>query len=830
MKLAYKLTLGYLCSAILVVVVGAASYRAVVLVEQQQESISAGIQPIVKVQQQIEAAGLRILAVTGELMWMKAYAADVFQSKEWQHELDELTYEAINPYHNGIARYKQLAIQHADHEIAFINDIDNWGQQLIATSLRMVELVQQGATLTDLNELRESLEDIEKGFLEAIANAKLHETEELRLQEESLRAELARTQEIIVLGSLAAFLIALGLGSALARRMVRPIVSLKNAANALQQGKFNTRVSIPSNDEVGSLATSFNAMGDALGKAAAVFENTSEGVVIADRNVNIVAVNKAFETITGYTSEEVLNKNPRVIKSNRHQPAFYDELWSTLLDKGIWRGEIWNRRKNGEVFPVWQSIRVIYDDNGAVNHFVSVFSDITTIKQSQHDLDHLAYHDPLTDLPNRLLFEDRLSHALKRAEREEHQVALLVLDLDRFKNINDSLGHPVGDNLLIETARRLNRLVREEDTVGRLGGDEFVIIIERLNKTADVATLAQKLIDSFNEPHSVDEHQLLVTLSIGISIYPRDGDDVATLVKNADTALYRAKEEGRNCFEHYTDDLTATIRERLALETALRSAIKHEQLEVYYQPVVTLETGKMVGAETLLRWHHPTRGLIMPNNFISLAEDSGQIIQIGAWVLRQACTQARRWLDQGFNIDRIAVNVSGLQIQRGEFVECVQTILTETGLGGRYLELEITENVIMQNTEKAIGVLKQLKAMGIRISIDDFGTGYSSLSYLKQLPIDKFKIDQSFVRDIADDANDKAITRAVNALAQSLQLGVIAEGIETMSQEHFLQQLKCHEGQGYLYSKPLRVAEFEALLKMDAPLNAHSAVAASRSH
>ncbi len=814
MKLGPKLTLGYILSAFLVIIVGAVSYQAVLKVEQKHESIVSMIMPNLQALQEIEASGLRIMAITNEMIWLHAYASDVAHADVWQEELAELKFFGIDPYDIAIKRYRNIAEQHAiAHEIIFVETIESWGEKIKSSSLHLVDIEASGATLAELNLVREELEEIERYFLLAIESAQHHEKTELKLETENLQANLVRTQQIIVGGSALAFFMALFLGTFLAKKISQPIAALKKAAVALGGGDFNARVNIQTKDELGSLASSFNNIGDALGKAAAVFENTSEGVMITAADGSIVAVNKAFIDITGYHEEEVIGKTPRVIRSDRHDNEFYDAIWSQLLKQGLWRGEIWNRRKNGDVFPVWQSIRAIYDETGEVNHFVSIFSDITSIKQSQAKLDHLAYHDPLTGLPNRLLFVDRLEHALKHAKREKRQVALLFLDLDRFKNINDGLGHPVGDGLLIEAAKRLMTVVRTEDTIARLGGDEFVVIVERVTKSEDAAILAQKLVEAFQEPIKVDEHELLVTMSIGIGMYPSDGDDVPTLVKNADAALYRAKEEGRNCFQFYTADLTANVFERLAMETALRSALKKNQLVVYYQPVISLKTGNLIGAEALLRWQHPEDGLILPEKFISLAEDTGLIISIGAWVLREACKQAKSWRDDGYEFEWIAVNVSGLQLQRGQFVDVVKQILDETGLEGQYLELELTENVLMQNTENAIVVIEQLKEMGVKVAIDDFGTGYSSLSYLKKLPIDKLKIDKSFVCDITKDASDEAIARAVNALAKSLKLKVVAEGIESIQQEEFLRLLDCDEGQGYLYNKPVSVTEFKKMLE-----------------
>lgn len=545
-----------------------------------------------------------------------------------------------------------------------------------------------------------------------------------------------------------------------------------------------------------------------LRQLAAVVKNTAEAVVVTDANNRIIAVNKAFTEITGYAEQEALGNNPRILKSDRHGRDFYRTMWAAIETAGLWQGEIWDRRKSGEIFPAWSTISVVRDVDNNIINYVAVFSDISAIKRSQEQLDFLAHHDPLTELPNRLLFNDRLEHALKRAEREGHQVAVLFLDLDRFKNINDSLGHPVGDILLKETAKRITRLIRQEDTVARLGGDEFIILIEKIDDAQDVAHLAKKLTEAVGNPFSVKGHELHLTVSVGISLYPGDGEEGATLVRNADAAMYRAKEEGRNAYQFYTTALTAAAFERLTLENALRHALEKNELILFYQPQYRLKTGELIGAEALIRWQHPDMGLILPSRFISLAEECGLIGSIGEWVLQCACQQMKTWLDAGFPLKRMAVNLSSIQFQRGDIVATVGRALEASGLGSQCLELEITESLVMQKTAWTVNVIDKLKQLGVTISIDDFGTGYSSLSYLKRLPVDKLKIDKSFVRDIPHDPNDEAIARAVIALGQSLNLEVIAEGVETEEQHQFLAALGCDEGQGHWYGPPVVAEEF----------------------
>ncbi|MET0084938.1 MAG: EAL domain-containing protein [Sedimenticola sp.] len=547
--------------------------------------------------------------------------------------------------------------------------------------------------------------------------------------------------------------------------------------------------------------------------AATVFDNTTDGVIITDPQGSIISINNTCLEITGYTEEDLLGENPRIWKSYRHAPPFYKAMWDSLAQEGHWRGEIWNRRKSGEIFPCWQSISAIYEGNpGKVKHYVSIISDISAIRESEKRFEHLAHHDPLTQLPNRLLFNASLDHALKRAHREKCRVGVMFLDLDNFKPINDGLGHPVGDIVLQSVARRLASQVREKDIVARLGGDEFAILMEDTIDPQGVSDVAGKILSSFEVPFQFDGKELHITATIGISLYPEDGRDVTTLIKNADAAMYRAKERGKNRYCFYTMDLTRTALERLQLENDLRLAIKRDELQVYYQPQYSLADGQLVGAEALLRWKHSELGYVSPIKFIPLAESVGLILSIGEYVLRESCTQMKSWLEAGHALGRIGVNVSGQQIQRGNFVQTVRNILDETGLEPQYLELEITESFIMEQANEAITVLEELRNLGVTLAIDDFGTGYSSLNYLKRLPIDKLKIDRSFINDIPHDSNDMAIAKAIIALGKTLQLKVIAEGVETEEQEEFVCIEGCDEVQGYYYSRPIPETEFVEFL------------------
>ena len=546
--------------------------------------------------------------------------------------------------------------------------------------------------------------------------------------------------------------------------------------------------------------------------SATVFETTSEAIMVTDVQNMIVAVNDAFTDVTGYTRDEVMGKNPRFMNSGRHDEDFFQGMWKSLAQSGKWHGEVWNRRKNGEIYPEWISIGAVRDRQERVSHYVAIFTDITERKEAEERVRHLAHYDALTDLPNRTLFFDRLSQALIQARRDETKAAVMFIDLDRFKNINDTLGHSVGDLLLQGVAVRLSQCMRQGDSVSRQGGDEFVVLLPEVSQAEDAALVAQKILSSISQPFHLDGHELRVSCSIGISFYPNDGDDAETLMKNADTAMYRAKDSGRSNYQFYFSDMNARFLERLAMETSMRRAIEREQFELYYQPQMDVESGAIIGAEALIRWNHPDLGMVSPAHFIPLAEESGLIQSIGEWVLRTACHQAAQWQRAGYPPLLVSVNVSARQFRQLGFAELVASALEENGLSASCLELELTESVLMGHTDKNIAILGALKDLGLTIAIDDFGTGYSSLSYLKRLPIDTLKIDRSFVGDLPEDKDDAAIVDAVISMAHSLSLKVVAEGVETAQQLEFLRSRRCNLMQGYYFHTPLPVAEFTKLL------------------
>ncbi len=546
--------------------------------------------------------------------------------------------------------------------------------------------------------------------------------------------------------------------------------------------------------------------------AAEVFEQGKEGIMITDTRGRIVRVNRAFSEITGYSEAEALGQGAGLLSSGRHGEEFYREMWQAIDDSGHWQGEIWNRRKDGHVYPEWLAISRVLGADGEPSHYVAIFSDITRHKEAEARIQRLAHFDALTGLPNRALLNDRARHAISMAQRSHEQLAVLFVDLDHFKNINDTLGHRIGDELLVEVGRRMKLMMRKEDTVSRQGGDEFIAVLPGTDADG-AAHVAKKLIETIAVTFHVEQYELVVTPSIGIAMYPSDGEDFGVLSKCADTAMYRAKADGRNTFRFFTPEMQKHAARKLQLEGALRNALDRGELALHYQPQLTIKDGRIIGAEALLRWQHPELGAVLPAEFIPVAEDSGLILPIGEWVLRTAVRQMKAWLDAGMAPIVMAVNLSAVQFRHANLPERVEQILAEEGLPPRHLEFELTESVAMDDPLAAIAVMDDLHARGIRMSIDDFGTGYSSLSYLKRFQVCKLKIDQSFVQDITVDPEGKAIVRAVISLADSLGLRTIAEGVETEGQLSFLRDQGCEEVQGYYFSKALPPEEFAAFVR-----------------
>ncbi|NTV10551.1 MAG: EAL domain-containing protein [Zoogloea sp.] len=539
---------------------------------------------------------------------------------------------------------------------------------------------------------------------------------------------------------------------------------------------------------------------------ATVFDTATEGIIVTDAENRIKTVNTAFTRITGYSRNEAVGLNPSFLHSGRHDRAFYEKMWLTLQHDGNWAGEIWNRRSDGTVYPEWLSIAAIKNEQGEIQEFVGIFSDVTQRKQDEERIQRQANYDALTELPNRSLLQDRLAQAISTARRNSTQVAVLFMDLDRFKAVNDTFGHVVGDQLLCLVSRRLRDGLRQQDTVARFGGDEFVIMLPDVHGSNHVAAVAEKLIASVSEPFLLVERELFVGASVGVALYPDDAEDADTLLRNADMAMYQAKESGRSCCRFYTTAMNESTQARLELERSMRQALERGEFVLEYQPVFSCAGGRMESVEALLRWQHPQLGMVYPDHFIGLAEESGLIAPIGLWVLQTACHQTAAWRrDHPQLADlRVAVNLSSRQWQLGLEPEAIAAVLEESGLPASALVLEITESLVLEGTDDAITWLHRIRALGVELAVDDFGTGYSSLSYLKRFPVGELKIDRSFVRDLPEDAGSASLVRAILSMAASLGLNVVAEGVETAAQYQFLQHAGCGFIQGYLLGRPLR--------------------------
>ncbi len=547
---------------------------------------------------------------------------------------------------------------------------------------------------------------------------------------------------------------------------------------------------------------------------AAIFEHSDEGIVVADVENHIVSVNRAFSKITGYPQEETLGRTPGFLLSDLHDEKFYADMQHSIADSGHWIGELWLRRKSGELFPAWMSTSTVHNRDGKATHFFSMFSDITERKNAEKQIYRLAYYDTLTGLPNRAMLQTLLKQAITEARRNRYHGAVLFVDLDRFKQVNDTLGHALGDKLLIQVAQLIRSALRAEDVVARIGSDEFVVALFDITRREHASVVAQKILLALSEPIILDGgHEILVSASIGISVYPEDGDDPETLIQNADIAMARVKlGEGQDGHLFFSPQMNLRALERLRLEWSLRRALEREELLLHYQPQLDLATGEMVGAEVLLRWQHPEMGMVSPGQFIPLAEETGLIVAIGEWTLETVCRKNKAWQEAGLPIVKLAVNISARQF-RPLLAKRVEAMLQDTGLAPEFLELEITESVVMHNTEGMIELMAEFKRQGVSLSLDDFGTGYSSLNYLKRFPLDKLKIDQSFVRGLPGDASDSAIARTIINLARNLDLRVIAEGVETEEQLAFLREAACEEIQGYHYSRPLPEEKFVEFLR-----------------
>ncbi|MDD5363693.1 MAG: EAL domain-containing protein [Gallionellaceae bacterium] len=542
-----------------------------------------------------------------------------------------------------------------------------------------------------------------------------------------------------------------------------------------------------------------------LSRMATIIQHTTEGVMMMDKNGHLDMVNPAYSTITGFNPEDVLDKAPQFLR--------YGQIWAELISAGHWQGEIINRRKNGEAYPEWLTLDAVPGMEGEAQRYIGLFTDVSHMKKSEDELKHMAHYDALTDLANRTLMSIQLDMALERAARRTNKLAVFALDLDGFKAVNDSLGHHAGDLLLQKIAARLKATLRGEDVVARMGGDEFAMIIENPPSAIHIGHLAEKIIAAVGKPMDLHGNRAHVTASLGIAIFPQDGQDASILLKAADTAMYASKQAGRNTYRYHDDEMTKAANQRMTLEQGLRQALENNQLELCFQPQVNIRTGQVPGVEALVRWNHPDQGPIYPAEFLSVAEETGLILPLGEWALRLACTQVQSWVQEQLFTGSVSINVSGQQLEQGDFFSMVKRVLAETGINPKRLAFEISEGILLRNTKRVMAELGQLHTLGVSIVIDDFGVGYSSLTYLKYLSAQGIKINQRFVLGLPGDKNDAAITRAIIAMGHSLGCDLIAEGVETEAQQTFLADQGCLLAQGLLYSKPITADEFRNWLR-----------------
>ena len=539
-----------------------------------------------------------------------------------------------------------------------------------------------------------------------------------------------------------------------------------------------------------------------------LLSGSGEGIMITDSQRRILDINHVFQTITGYTSNEVLGQTPKILKSGQHDDLFYAQMWEALDQEGTWSGEIYNKKKNGDIYLENLRINVIYDQDGRVENYVAHFSDQSDMEDSKRQLNYLSRFDPLTGLANEELFKVRMKRAIARSESNNRRFSILFIDLDNFNVINNTYGHSFGDRVLQEVANRLKPLIRLNDTISRYGGDEFMVLLEDYTTGASIEKIGKSILDAIATPIYIDKNEFILTASLGISIFPLDGTNSESLIKHAHVATYQAKQHGKNMAMFYNRSMTEDVKEKLALTHDMHHALKNREFELYYQPLVNLLTQEVEAVEALIRWNHPTRGMVSPNDFIPLAEETYQIIEIGDWVLNRACEQLKIWEDTGVFHGAISVNISGIQLSREGFDEKVEAVLSRTGISAKKLELEITETQVMDHLTQVVNVLERIKKMGVRISIDDFGTGYSSLAHLRALPINKLKIDRQFIKELQHSSDDQEISKAIIAMAKALNLNVLAEGIEEQEQLFYLLAQGCEMGQGYHFSEPLSEDSF----------------------
>ncbi len=808
-----RLLLGYLLVAMLVAGVAAFSLEATQRIGASFSQAADETLPLISTLNELRAGTLRMVASTSELALLETDDRGLpghDGEKGTQTEI-KLIKAGLERYQTHLHRYRVLAQSASPTASQLAERIDQAGDQFIAASNEFITLSQHQATNAAVLDSKNILEEREMTLLSALEDAITHANQKFSDRRGAAQTAILSTQNALLITGALTFAIALLLGVFAARAIATPISQLQQASAGISAGNLNARVAVANKDELGELALTFNAMAEALKKSSQenlaaksyldnIIASMADALLVTDTHGLISHSNQAAAEIFGYAQEELAYKAIGMLLEETKEEPFI--IAADALHLRLRNVETFARRKNGERIEVLVS-RARLGAAGQGEGCVFLLKDLSEQRRAESNLQYMATHDMLTLLPNRLLFTDRLQQTLARAPWRKHKVAVLMLDLDRFKNINNTLGHNTGDQLLKAAGERLSALLRPGDSVARLGGDEFALLLTDLGKTEDVMHIVEKVFTALSEPILLEKRELFVTASLGISLYPDDGSDAHTLLRNADIALYRAKEQGKNTYQLYSPAMNARAAENMELEAALRRALLRGELVLHYQPQIDMASRRMISAEALLRWDREDQGLISPLSFIPLAEETGLIIPIGEWVLYNACRQARQWQEAGLGPLRVAVNLSDREFNNKNLIDMVSHALKDTGLAPELLELELTEGIIMKNTDTTVETLHELKAMGIKLSIDDFGTGYSSLSYLKRFPLDTLKVDRSFVKDIPDDPDDMAITAAIIAMAHNLRLNVVAEGVEDERQLQFLREHHCDMVQGFLFSRPI---------------------------
>lgn len=818
MRMWQKLLLSYLSLVVMTGLVGYCGIWGIKSIAGQYAVVTNEVLPSLEALKELRFAGLRIAASTVQCVFHERKSA-VSQALLAQQEAD-LLLAGVDRYRQELSQFTSLERRHNHQTAQLVEQIRLRGDALQATSSALLLKHRLGAPAGELAALSERLKIEERDFLTIVDRAIAAEKEQLVRSQQRVTAAISSGNQIIAAGAITAFLLAFVAGITMAIRFGWALQSLREGAELLRAGNLDTRLPVMASDEVGQVTSSFNTMAERLQAAYTeteasrayldnIINSMVEALYVTDLDNSILVINQAACSILNATPDMVVGKKYSLMFA---APAQQREILACLLANGsVTEEEALLRTFDGEIFPVALSGSLL-KSGGENRGIVWLAHDIRERKRAEEEIRRLAFFDSLTGLPNRTLFVDRFNQAINMARRDQSVIALLLLDLDNFKEINESLGHAAGDRLLQAVALRLQEGIRRADTLARLGGDEFILLMPNAPDYRSICVVAQKLLGLMTLPFDLDGKEQFISTSIGVTIYPTDGSDCDILLSHADLALYAAKGRGRNAFSFYSEEMDQTTQERRELEARMRQALQNNEFYLDYQPQFDLVTNKLVSVEALARWRDPERGMIPPDKFIRIAEEAGHIQQLGEWVMFEACRQAQEWFEQGYAPIRVAVNLSGKQFEQANIIDVIDRVLTETGIDPHRLELELTESILMEKAQDTIATLIDFKVRGISLAIDDFGTGYSSLSYLKYFPLDRLKIDRSFVRDIAEDPDDAAIVVAIIGLSHSLGLKVIAEGVETAEQLSFLKKQGCDEVQGYYFARPMTPAKIVELL------------------